>query len=82
MTPPSIDELRQWPEEWHRRGMRHPDDVDALVHRRLIEDLPDEPVYSDFFGDPSTPVETTKPASRNARRRPMAHGDEAVRATR
>jgi hypothetical protein len=50
-----VDELRERPEEWHRRGMRHPDDIAALVHERLTEDLPDDPAYRDFFGPVSRP---------------------------
>ncbi|KTR08786.1 hypothetical protein [Curtobacterium luteum] len=43
--------------EWHRRGMLHPADIEALVHRRLVENLPHEPVYADFFGPVSRPRE-------------------------
>ncbi|WP_439689858.1 hypothetical protein ACRQ4C_01820 [Curtobacterium sp. SP.BCp] len=43
--------------EWHRRGMLHPADVEALVHRRLAENLPHDPVYADFFGPVSRPRE-------------------------
>ncbi len=50
-------ELRASPAEWHRRGMLHPADVEALVHRRLAENLPHDPVYADFFGPVSRPRE-------------------------
>lgn len=43
--------------EWHRRGMLHPADIEALVHRRLAENLPHDPVYADFFGPVSRPRE-------------------------
>lgn len=53
MTLPDADDLRQHPEEWHRRGMLHPDDVAALVRRRLAEPVATDPMYSDFFEPPS-----------------------------
>ena len=37
--------------------MLHPADVEALVHRRLAENLPHDPVYADFFGPVSRPRE-------------------------
>lgn len=43
--------------EWQRRGMLHPADIEALVHRRLAENLPHDPVYADFFGPVSRPRE-------------------------
>ncbi|WIB01599.1 hypothetical protein [Curtobacterium sp. MCBA15_012] len=53
MTPhPTLSELRTRPSEWHRRGMSHPDELQAMVHRRLLEDVPTEPTYSDFFTAP------------------------------
>ncbi|GAA3335194.1 hypothetical protein LQK89_07090 [Curtobacterium sp. C1] len=44
-----LSELQRHPHEWHRRGMRHPDEIDALVHHRTIGDVPQEPSYGDFF---------------------------------
>ncbi|RDH96450.1 hypothetical protein DEU32_10962 [Curtobacterium sp. AG1037] len=38
--------------EWHRRGMSHPDEIAAMVLRRLHEDVPVEPTYGDFFVAP------------------------------
>lgn len=38
--------------EWHRRGMRHPDEIAAMVLRRIDEDVPVEPTYGDFFVAP------------------------------
>lgn len=49
MFASSIHELRQSPVEWHRRGLLHPDEVEALVHHRLLQNVPAEPSYSDFF---------------------------------
>ena len=44
-----LGELQRHPHEWHRRGMRHPDEIDALVHRRTVGDVPVDPTYGDFF---------------------------------
>ena len=49
MPRPTIGELRQQPTEWHRRGMRHPDEITTMVHARLLQNVPAEPTYSDFF---------------------------------
>lgn len=43
---------RSQPVEWHRRGMSHPDEIAAMVLRRLHEDAPVEPTYGDFFVAP------------------------------
>jgi hypothetical protein len=49
-----VSTLRSDPREWHRRGMRSPGEIDALVHARLgLSDLPaaaaTDPTYADFF---------------------------------
>ncbi|MDM7891624.1 hypothetical protein [Curtobacterium caseinilyticum] len=44
-----LRELQRHPHEWHRRGLRHPDEIDALVHHRTHGDVPPEPTYGDFF---------------------------------
>ncbi|WP_171898690.1 hypothetical protein [Curtobacterium sp. UCD-KPL2560] len=41
--------LQRDPHEWHRRGMRHPDEIEALVHHRTLGDVPRDPSYGDFF---------------------------------
>ena len=45
----SLIDLRQQPTEWHRRGLSHPDEIQAMVHRRTIGVVPVEPTYADFF---------------------------------
>jgi hypothetical protein len=42
------------PEQWRRRGLLPPADVDALVHARLGWLPVDDPAYADFFIDPTT----------------------------
>lgn len=51
--------LRQDASQWHRRGMRSPEELDEMVARRLAEhpvaddeSLPD-PSYGDFFTEPT-----------------------------
>ncbi|AIV41042.1 MULTISPECIES: hypothetical protein [unclassified Curtobacterium] len=44
------------PEQWRRRGLLPPADVDALVHARLGWLPVDDPAYADFFIDPTTSV--------------------------
>lgn len=46
--------------EWRRHGMLHPADIEALVLRRLVENLPHDPVYADFFGPVSRPREPAR----------------------
>lgn len=46
---PTLSDLHDEPGEWHRRGMRHPDEIASLVHARILADLPAEPSYRDFF---------------------------------
>lgn len=39
--------------EWHRRGLRSPAEITALVEARLVHFLDaDEPTYADFLGAP------------------------------
>jgi hypothetical protein len=45
----SMTDLRQQPTEWHRRGLSHPDEIQAMVRRRTSDAVPDEPSYADFF---------------------------------
>ncbi len=49
MSTTHLSDLRREPTEWHRRGMRHPDEIDALVHARIHGGIPPEPAYGDFF---------------------------------
>jgi hypothetical protein len=49
MSADRLSELHSHPHEWHRRGMRHPDEIDALVHARIHGGVPPEPSYDDFF---------------------------------
>lgn len=46
---PNLPDLHTQPGEWHRRGLRHPDEIAALVHLRLLENVPSDPCYRDFF---------------------------------
>lgn len=46
---PSLHDLRRQPDEWHRRGLSHPDEIDAMVSRRTSGSTPAEPTYADFF---------------------------------
>ncbi|WP_186317615.1 hypothetical protein [Curtobacterium sp. 9128] len=40
--------------EWHRRGLRSPAEIDALVEARLVHHTDiDEPTYADFLRDPA-----------------------------
>ncbi len=39
-----IHELRQLPVEWHRRGLLHPDEVEVLVHHRLLQNVQQSPL--------------------------------------
>ena len=50
-------------EQWHRRGMLHPDEIAAIVHQRLAENIPVDPTYGDFFGARSRPAEDNRRAS-------------------
>jgi hypothetical protein len=45
----TLSELRTNPVEWHRRGMRHPAEIEAMVHQRTHGQVPPEPSYGDFF---------------------------------
>ncbi|MCM3522199.1 MULTISPECIES: hypothetical protein [unclassified Curtobacterium] len=45
----SLSELRSQPAEWHRQGMWHPTEIEMMVHHRLLENVPAEPSYGDFF---------------------------------
>jgi hypothetical protein len=45
----TLSELRSQPIEWHRRGMSHPNEVELMVHHRLLDNVPPEPSYGDFF---------------------------------
>lgn len=55
-----LHELRQIPDEWHRRGMTSPAELEAIVHRRLgLHPAADpaaawtaDPSYADFFAAP------------------------------
>lgn len=49
MSTNHVADLRSRPDEWHRRGLRHPDEIDALVHTRIHGSIPPEPSYDDFF---------------------------------
>lgn len=44
-----LPEAWSLPAEWHRRGLRHPDEIEALVHERTRGSVPPEPTYGDFF---------------------------------
>jgi hypothetical protein len=44
-----LSDLHEEPGEWHRRGLRHPDEIASLVHTRLLENVPADPAYRDFF---------------------------------
>lgn len=44
------------PEQWRRRGLTPPDDLDAIVHARLGWLPIDDPTYADFFIDPNTSI--------------------------
>jgi hypothetical protein len=46
---PNLAALHAEPREWHRRGLRHPDEIASMVHARLLADLPADPCYRDFF---------------------------------
>lgn len=46
---PSLHELRLQADEWNRRGLSHPDEIDAMVSRRTAGSTPAEPTYADFF---------------------------------
>jgi hypothetical protein len=38
--------------EWHRRGLRSPAEISALVDARLVHFLDaNEPTYADFLGE-------------------------------
>ena len=59
--PAVPDGTRAQRQQWHRRGLRAPDEIAAIVHARL-HDLPDpaepddvlvDPSYGDFFTEPS-----------------------------
>ncbi|WP_181429213.1 hypothetical protein [Curtobacterium sp. MCSS17_008] len=43
-----LDQLRQDPTEWHRRGMHAPSEIDRIVTERLGRRTA-EPSYADFF---------------------------------
>lgn len=48
----TIAGLRSTPGEWHRRGLRHPAEVDALIRNRVhVAVLAGsiDPTYGDFF---------------------------------
>jgi hypothetical protein len=45
----TLSELRTRPVEWHRRGMSHPAEIEAMVHERTHGQVPSEPAYGDFF---------------------------------
>lgn len=60
--PRSFAQVRADRRQWHRRGMRSPDEIAALVHARVYE-LPTaitsvdaaeqtDPAYGDFFQEP------------------------------
>lgn len=40
------------PDQWRRRGLLPPAELDALVHARLGWLPVDDPTYADFFIDP------------------------------
>ncbi|QCR43301.1 hypothetical protein C1N91_06830 [Curtobacterium sp. SGAir0471] len=46
---PRLSDLHDEPREWHQRGLRHPDEIASLVHTRLLENVPADPAYRDFF---------------------------------
>jgi hypothetical protein len=46
---PSLADLRSQADEWHRHGLSHPDEIDAMVSRRTAGSTPAEPTYADFF---------------------------------
>jgi hypothetical protein len=48
---PRLSDLHEEPREWHQRGLRHPDEIASLVHARLLENVPADPTYRDFFAD-------------------------------
>ncbi|WP_144710444.1 hypothetical protein [Curtobacterium pusillum] len=54
-----LQQLRQVPSEWHRRGMTSPAEIDALVATRVgetfsaVSGLHAEPSYADFFVAPT-----------------------------
>lgn len=48
---PRLSDLHEEPREWHQRGLRHPDEIASLVHARLLENVPADPSYRDFFAD-------------------------------
>ncbi len=45
----ALTNLQEHPHEWHRRGMRHPAEIEALVYTRTNGNTPPEPSYGDFF---------------------------------
>lgn len=49
----SLDTLRRNPTEWHRRGLTHPAEIDAMVAARIDDAaralVPANPSYADFF---------------------------------
>lgn len=45
----SLSNLAEHPSEWHRRGLRHPAEIEALVFMRTNGTTPPEPSYGDFF---------------------------------
>lgn len=48
----TADNVTVHPYEWHRRGLRSPAEIQALVEARLVHhtDL-HEPTYADFLGE-------------------------------
>ncbi|WP_181433453.1 hypothetical protein [Curtobacterium sp. MCPF17_031] len=46
---PSLHEQRLQAGEWHRRGLSHPDEIDAMVARRTAGSTPAELTYADFL---------------------------------
>ncbi|MDQ0540875.1 hypothetical protein QF011_003453 [Curtobacterium flaccumfaciens] len=54
-TATKLEDLRQDPEEWHRRGMYHPDELEHIVRWRLNHGHTGI-AYADFFAQhPAAP---------------------------
>ncbi|MFJ3386040.1 MULTISPECIES: hypothetical protein [unclassified Curtobacterium] len=49
MNAMTLTNMQAHPHEWHRRGMRHPAEIEALVYTRTNGNTPPEPSYGDFF---------------------------------
>ncbi len=49
---PSVKQLRSRPDEWHRRGMRHPVELARIVADRVAQNVSPDARYQDFLVAP------------------------------